>query len=239
MMERAKVKSFNVVCAALAAVVFSAASARAFDKGDVKDSTEVLCNWLIDQYDSSEKVFGKGPEAKELKQVALVLAALSDSPNDYKETNAPFISDPVKYLVNGLREEIKKGANANEEALKWGGIALISLNNKKYNDLSEAIGKTQPMIKVDVKAVLKDAADALNAVVVEREYLNKTFQTLLLASKSSTDGEFESDGKKVAWAAGMAERLVKLQKEDGSFGPDVRANAMVLQILDLCYKSMK
>ena len=221
---------------ALTMTLIFSPKASAFDAEDIKDATEGSCNWIIEQYDPKEKVFGKDDESKDVVQLAIVLNALSDSPNDYKEGNGPFISEPVKSLLARIKEDgtFVTATPAKDEPIKRVAAALESLNNPKYKACLERLrALPQPIAEALSSPIdtFKNAVAKLDAVKDPRSQFDNVL-TIIRRAPSLMKKE------NTAQIIVLAEKLIKLQKENGSFGDDIRANALALQLLDLCYKAM-
>lgn len=213
--------------------------ALALDARDVKRATDRGGNWLIEQFDLKEKVFGKGEAAKDPMTVAICVCALLDNPRDYKETNGPFISEPVKYLAAQLNEDgsLKKPAADEWQTLAWMLTALKHTNNEKHGPLAEKV-RTQ-FFKVGTgqdnysKFLTDDFNVAADALSLRKQLYHA--QKLSAAGKK----EIESGGQTIKWAEVLAENVIKLQQKNGSFGDSVEVNGLALHILNYCYKAMK
>ena len=65
-----------------AIVLLLAGNAFAVDAKDIKAAADRAGNWLIEQFDLKEKVFGKGEQAKDVRTVAMCVTALCNHPRD-------------------------------------------------------------------------------------------------------------------------------------------------------------
>ena len=202
---------------AAALLFFLVRPAWALEAGDVKKATDKVGNWLIEQYDVKEKAF-KGEQGKDVKTVAMIIYALCKSPREYRETNGPFISEPVKFLISQMKED---GTFANPELNKtdaavWVGVAFEATGNAKYKPLLEKMAKVK---------------------TAEPEKPNTELKAnLLILQAAAWDAEI---GERKDQAGEIAEKALKLRQKNGSFGEDLQANAMALDILTLCYKALK
>src|SRR5258705_10725975 len=93
----------------------------AIDAGVVKRATDKCGNWLIEQFNLKESVYGTGPGSKTPEQNAMVIKALCDAPRDYKEASGPYITEPLKFILSKLNEDgsAKDIAIHEPEALQW------------------------------------------------------------------------------------------------------------------------
>lgn len=103
----------------------------------VKRACDRAGNWLIDQHNLADGTFGKSKSAKMPGVVAMVVQALCDHPRGYRETDGPYITRPVKYLLscqqdNGAIVVKEFGRDTYHTALAV--LALKSLENKAHKD---------------------------------------------------------------------------------------------------------
>lgn len=201
----------RIIAAGLLALLLSPI-ALALEAKPVKTASDKAGNWLVDQYDAKEKVFN-GEDGKDPVTVAMIVHALCTSPRDYKETNGPYISEPVKFLLTQTGGLMKPAASS------WIRAALESTKNEKYAETIKTLAELQLPSPEKLEPVTAEKAALLNAwghLSVKRE----------------------KDAQKAA-AAGIAEALMKLQRKNGSFGDNLQVNALALRVLTQCYASMK
>jgi len=184
------------------------------EAGPVKRATDKAGNWIVEQYDTKGRVFGKTPDSTDIITTALVIKALCDSPRDYKEANGPFITEPVKFLLEQLNEDgtFKDASKNGTEAVAWVRSALESTHNEKYKPLTEKL------------KALKGGDTPLTAGIQPKYRL--------------WIEEF-AKVKEKADAEAFAEKMLALQQKDGSFDQNVHATAVALQSLTYAYKKMK
>ncbi len=213
---------------ALSAAAFQACAVEA---KPVKTATDKLGNWIIEQYDASQKMY-KGNKGTDADTVGMIVAALCHSPRDYKETNGPYISEPVKFLLAQVKED---GSVAPPEAAPWIIMALESAQNDKYKPVLE---KLQFRTKHPAtKTVVFSQASELSAAATKEWLLGAIPKAEILVHDKTKEVSIE--GKPVKWGSDVAEALMKLQQKNGSFGDDLQVNALALRLLTLCYKSIK
>jgi len=128
---------------------------RPFTADSAKAAADKAEAWLGQSYDFKGVTFGdpKSPNAKMPGVIALVVRALAECRHDYRESNGPFITGPVKYLLECQQEN---GAFA----LKEGGretyntaltiAALSALENDAYT------GKIEKARAYLLKCQIKD-----------------------------------------------------------------------------------
>lgn len=214
-------------------VLFLAANACALEAKDLKRKLDRGGNWLVEQFDLKEKVFGKGEQAKDVTTVAMCVAALCDNPRDYKETNGPFISEPVKYILAQLNEDgTFKDANKNgTDAVAWVRLALESTANEKYRALCDKLKRAQG-------GELESARGKIGAPTDPSALRQSFIQVRALLASGKKEVEVV-EGKTVKWGEVLAGNLLQLQQKNGSFGEDIRVNALTLNILNVCYKALQ
>jgi hypothetical protein len=197
---------------AVLAGVLVAQSLHALEARDVKRATDRAGNWIIEQYDVQEKAY-KGEGGKDVKTVAMIIRALCDSPRDYKESNGPYISEPVKFLLAQINDDGRlKNKADDKDTATWVRMALESTKNKKYEELAKKITDINTVGSALSKAELKELSDAYSTMTKE-------------------------DAKK--YAASIADKLMKLQQKNGSFGDNLQTTAFALVTLSLCYRELK
>lgn len=221
----------------LSALVYSGAL-QAVEANAVKRATDKCGNWLIEQYDMKLKVFGKGAEAQTPEQLAMVITGLCLAPRDYKESNGPFISEPVKLILSKVKDAgTVDGIALNEpEALQWIITGLKATANPKYLDIiakirARAAQAGHPVIPAANLAHLSPEVNTRDAMR----------NALALIHGVYKDGkkEIEIGGTTVIWAEKLGTSLLKLQQPNGSFGEDIQTNALALYALNACYKTLK
>ena len=208
-------KQLGSVTTVLALLLFTR-GVQAVEAKDVKRASDRAGNWLIEQFDRGEKVFGKGATGKDVTTVAMVVTALCNSPRDYKEANGPYISEPVKHIITRIKKDgsLKDADKLSPEAPAWVRLALESTKNEKYKPLLETLARAGLELKKTDAPPAADVASMRSA----------------LARAGAADK---------AQADALAQELMKLQQKDGSFGEDIQVNALALQALTYCYKAMK
>jgi len=170
--------------------------------------------------------------APKIGVTGMIVAALCHSPRDYKETNGPYISEPVKFLLAQVKED---GSVAPPEAAPWIIMALESAQNDKYKPVLE---KLQFRTKHPAtKTVVFSQASELSAAATKEWLLGAIPKAEILVHDKTKEVSIE--GKPVKWGSDVAEALMKLQQKNGSFGDDLQVNALALRLLTLCYKSIK
>jgi len=209
-------------------------NAFAVEAREIKGAADRAGNWLIEQFDLKEKVFGKGPEAKDVNTVAMVVTALCNHPRDYKEASGPFISEPVKYILSQINEDgtVKGTTTQAGRACEWVVLAFRATRNEKYAPLMEkclaACAKTVPQPE-------PKHGDATNLEMAE---LRKEIECLRSCRAMMSDHGIKSHSGLVGMSDTAAD-LLKAQQKNGSFDDDVRKSAMALEILDLAFKDLK
>jgi hypothetical protein len=213
----------------VAALLFG--NAYALEASQVKRALDRGGNWLIEQFDLKEKVFGKGEQAKDLVTVAMCVKALCDNPRDYKETSGPFISEPVKYILSQIGDDgTLKGKHAKEvEAYARVLAALKSTQNESYDDIVMKCLKAGPV------ATGTDGDKA--GIVRWQSALTRARTGLELGEKPSLEETKVVTPKEKAEA--RAAELLMNQQKNGSFTEDVKAHAACLIDLNRCYRAMK
>jgi hypothetical protein len=235
-MKRMSGAVFSVLAAGL---LISAAHAAAPETKDVKRATDRCGNWIVEQFNLGSKSFGKGKDAKDPAVLALVVLSLLDSPRDYKESNGPFISEPIKYLVSKVKKDgsIKSESDDPQDAYFYTISALKATHNDAHKEVIERLEahyKTEFPHGMPVPSYTKIEhlqVNSLNPGLLR--------STLIALKHLGETKELSIDGQNVKWGAVVAEGLLKLQQANGSFGEDVSINAMALEILNKCYKAMK
>ena len=230
-----------------AAALWWAGSAFAIEAKDLKRALDGGGNWLIEQFDLKEKVFGKGERAKDVTTVAMCVKALCDNPRDYKETSGPFISEPVKYLLSQIGEDGKlKGANAAKpDAYALVAEALKATRNDAHSAVLEkclAAGRAASGCGKDEIAQLKWEIACLRAQIAAlppevQAVLPKGPIDVVVDSGPSGAAKLRAQQKEKAEA--RAVEVLKLQRKDGAFSEDVKAHAACLVALNRCYSELK
>lgn len=224
----------RAILSLLTVLVISAFQSAAFEAGAVRSMIEKNANWLIGQYDFRTKTFGT---ATAPEQLAMVVKVLCDNPRDYKEANGPFISEPVKVMLSKVDESghVSGMLTSEAEAALWIVTGLKATKNEKYAPVME---KLRARIKELGRPEFPKFDPAhLQPTVVTAESMRNAIAGVLQAGEEGKK-EIEVDGKPVKWAEVLGESLAKLQQPDGSFGPDIQANAMALYILNLYFKTL-
>lgn len=95
-------KSWAVSMAAALLVLGAVLDARghALEARAVKGACDRAGNWLVDRHNLADGTFGKSKSARMPGVVALVVTALCDHPRAYRESDGPYMSRPVKYLLS-------------------------------------------------------------------------------------------------------------------------------------------
>jgi hypothetical protein len=215
------------------------ASAAAPEAKDAKRATDKCGNWIVEQFDLGSKVFGK---EKNVTTTALVVMALCESPRDYKESNGPFVSEPVKFLLSRIKKDGSLKLEKDEEPIEAQVFTIAALKwtqNEKHNETIELLSaylKKEYSTGLPVPSLNK--TEYLTSFTADPASLRSIFIALMHISSDTKEFAVE-DGKSVKWAPIVAETLLKYQQKNGSFGEDIKANAMALSILTKCYKAMK
>ena len=118
-------------------VLALASPALSLEARAIKSACDRSGNWLIDQHNLADGTFGKSKSAKMPGVVAMVLQALCDHPRAYRESDGPYMTRPVKYLLDCQQENgaiaLKEfGRDTYHTALAI--LALKSLENKAHKD---------------------------------------------------------------------------------------------------------
>ena len=227
------------------AALWWAGSAFAIEAKDLKRALDGGGNWLIEQFDLKEKVFGKGERAKDVTTVAMCVKALCDNPRDYKETSGPFISEPVKYILSQIGEDGKlKGANAADVvADAWVIAALEATMNETYAGIvakclvampagSGARQDEQARLKLDV-ATLRVQLAAQSALPKEVRAALPKWQTNIVVYNN------DKEARKRERYEATAVAILKVQQKSGAFSEDIKVHAACLIELNGCYKALK
>ncbi|MGD0088725.1 MAG: hypothetical protein ABSE73_02290 [Planctomycetota bacterium] len=212
-----------VVCLA-ATAVFLAGNAFALEPREIKAAADKAGNWLIEQFDLKEKVFGKGEQAKDVETVAMCVTALCNHPRDYKETSGPFISEPVKYILSQINEDgTLKGDKLSQVAYTWVIVALTATKNEAYTQFEHKC--------------LAGRNRSLGPASCTPDFIIARVRCLVGCQKLMHDHgiELPLDTPKHE----NATALLKLQDKDGSFDADVKKTAMALGWLNFCYNPGK
>jgi hypothetical protein len=236
----------NVLSIVMAtSLLLNCARAAAPAAGDVKRATDKCANWLIEKYDVGDKSYGKGKEGKDLMTSALIVSGLCNHPRDYKESNGPFVTEPVKFLLSKIKKDgsVKDVKDCECECTSLIISALESTHNEAHQ---HAIASLKSYLDANFKDCVqkaeKDAAwtkqDQLSSIALEHDPLLSALHNAKAALKQGKK-EIDVEGKPTAWAPALAEAILKHQKPNGSFGDDIQTNALALNILDVCYKGLK
>jgi hypothetical protein len=221
-------------------------NAYALEASQVKRALDRGGNWLIEQYDSKEKVFGKGEQAKDLVTVGMCVAALCDNPRDYKETSGPFISEPVKYILSQIGDDGKlKGVDAGKaQPYIWVAEALIATRNGAYDTAIEKcrqVGRGSVASKADTPEIanLKWEIEFLRSQLELIPGPKPSVERVDAMIDGSPAGAEKRKVQQKEQAEARATELLKLQQKNGSFSEDVKAHAACLIELNRCYKALK
>jgi hypothetical protein len=224
--------------AAVTSALFLAGSACALEKKDLKRALDRGGNWLIDQFDPKEKVFGKGDEAKDVVTVAMCVKALCDNPRFYNESNGPYISEPVKYILSQIGEDGKLKGDRQAEDHAWVIAALKANGNEKHRTVME---------KCEAAGCALSGSDNVAKLRWDIALLRTNLGGAPIETKESfarkggraEDNDALSPGQLQARAEAEASELLKAQQKDGSFSGNIRTHAAYLMNLNRCYKGMK
>ncbi len=208
-------------------------SAHAIEAGPIRRADDKCANWLIEQFNLKDKTFGteKAPE-----YLAMAVKGICDSTRDYKEASGPFIAEPIKNILSKIDDtgSAKDIVLPEGEALGWIVTGLKATGNDKYTGIIE---KVRARMKAAGKPDWpKFDASHLTPAAATPDSMRNAIAAVLKAGEAGTK-EIDVDGKSVKWGEVLGESLVKLQKPDGSFAPDIATNALALCALNLCYKS--
>ena len=221
--------------ATLSLSVLLASSAHAGSAaGAIRGAAEKSANWLILQFDLKKGTFDS---ATAPEQMAMAIKALCDHPRDYKESNGPYISEPVKYILGKIDDKghVDGALISEAEAIQWIVTGLKATKNDKYAPVIERLrGRVKELGKPDFP---KFDASHLTPAAIAPDSMRNAIAAVLRAAEEDKK-EIEVDGKQVKWAELLGASVAKLQQPDGSFGPDIQTNAMALVVLDLCLKGL-
>jgi len=226
----------------IAAVVLLlvAGNVSALEASAVKRALDRGGNWLIEQFDLKEKVFGKGEQAKDVVTVAMCVKALCDNPRDYKETSGPFISEPVKYILAQTGEDGKlKGENAAKlEAYAWVVEALKATKNEQY---SATVGKCVTVGRAVSGSENAEIAQLKWDIAVLRSEMAALPKDTWRTGNANVVAKGGPSTPEAVWIddGASAVALLKFQQKNGSFSDDIRAHAVFLIHLNRCYRAMK
>jgi hypothetical protein len=222
------------VAASMLMLSGSVLAASAPVKDLAKRAVDRTANWIIDHYDAKERVYGKGDAAKDPAAVAIVITALCEQRRDYKEANGPYISDPVKLLTEKVKDDGSvDGAKDAGFAARVVAEALESTKNEKYKDMAA---------KLRAKAAAPPAFTftkqaELASIELKPENLVAVIGQVRALAKAGTK-DLTVDGQSVKWAEAITEGLLKKEQKNGSYTGDVHTDALVLQLLNVCYKML-
>jgi len=247
---------------AVAALLF-AGRVCALEAKDLKRALDHGVNWLIEQFDPKEKVFGKGEYDKDVVTVAMCVKALCDNPRDYREASGPFISEPVKYILSQIGQDGKlKGAQQRgPRPYVWVVEALKATKNDAYNAvIQKCVEASGVASKADTpqKATKNEAYDAILRKIAEAYGVSKAELEWMIEVQRATFAEMPIRGgteggveevvdpgsaklteHEKERVEARAVEILKLQREDGSFNDLVRPHAAFLINLNLSYKALK
>jgi len=215
-----------------------AGSSYAIDAPALKKVCDKTGNWLVEQYSTSDKYFGKGTP-KDALSAAIILNGLFTHPRDYKESNGPFVSEPAKFLVSQIKDDgslVNPGSDE-WQTLAWTVTALKNSKNEKYAGLIEKV--REQMKKADAGGTKKEkwATDDFT-VTADQESFRKQLYHAQKLMESGTK-EIAIDGKTQKWGDVLAENVIKVQAKNNSFNDDVVLTALALNLLNLCHKGIK
>jgi len=219
------------------ALLLIAGNTFAIEAKEIKSAADRAGNWLIEQFDLKEKVFGKGPEAKDVATVAMCVTALCNHPRDYKEASGPFISEPVKYILSQINEDgTVKGGKAEEYF--WLVAALKATKNDRYTSVIEKLLAARCKLPSDDVHQEAEVAELRWEIGCIRSYFNLVSDHLKEAQASGLKVGYEQ--QKITWTIGDSDAfLLKVQQKDGSFDADVRKSAVALEKLNESYRNVK
>jgi len=194
-------------------------------------------NWVIERYDIKTKQFGKPDESADPSMWAIYITSVCEQRRDYKEANGPFISDPVQILAGKVKDDGSIEGGKDDGLTPFlAAQALESTKNDKYKPLIE---KLKSKAKAPLPAELK-TLEQLTSVELKPE----TLLSMIAACRAlAKDGkkEIAIGDKTVNWAETITEHMMKREKKSGQAGyytGDLRTDALVLQLLNVCYKQL-
>jgi hypothetical protein len=222
------------VAASVVVLSGSVLAASAPVKDMAKRAVDRTANWVIDQYDAKERLFGKGDAAQDTVLQAIVITALCEQRRDYKEANGPYISEPVKRLLEKVKDDGSvDGAKDAGFAARMAAEALESTKTEKYRDLA---GKLRAKAAPPPAFAFTKMAD-LGSIELKPENLVAIIGQARALAKAGTK-DLTVDGQSVKWAETITEGLLKKEQKNGSYTGDLQTDALVLQLLNVCYKML-
>jgi hypothetical protein len=215
---------FGIHKFAVLAVMVAGANSFALEAGSLKKHCDKAANYIIEQFDNSTNQY-KGVKPDDTVTQAVIVASLADHARKYREGHGPWMSVPTAAVA--------KATDATGASRDFTLIALQASQNDKYKPLIEALKAKGPL---PTGTIAK--AEELAPKAATNEVLTDLFWKTRKLFESKTR-EVEIDGAKVKWAEVLGENLVKLQKDNGSFADDLKANALASLLLTHCYLTLK
>jgi len=227
-----------IALAALLAVTLSLDVSAAGASSPVKDlakrAVDRTANWVIDQYNVKAKQLGTPEDSSDPALWAIYVTAICEQRRDYKEINGPYVSDPVQILVGKVKDDgTVDGAKDAGLAAHLAAQALESTKNENYKPKIEALKKTA---KTPAAAEFK-TIEQLASIELKPDTLLATITTCRQLAKDGKK-EVTVGDKTVKWAELITESLMKKEQKGGSYTGDLRTDALVLQLLNVCYKQL-
>ncbi|HYG76151.1 MAG TPA: hypothetical protein VEK08_14195 [Planctomycetota bacterium] len=228
----------QVLWPVFAMLLFSfAPHAHAIDAPALKKACDKTGNWLVEQYVLAEKSFKGAP--KDAMNTAIIINALLLHPRDYKETNGPFVSEPVKYLVSQIKSDGSLASPGTDawQSLAWTITALKNTKNEAYAPLIEKLRTRMKSAEGGADKKAQWATDSFDVTADQDSLRKQIYHAQKLMEAGTTEVSVGGSSRK--WGDVLAENVLKLQAKNGSVNDDVVLTALALNVLNLCYKNLK
>ncbi|MCY3021639.1 MAG: hypothetical protein NTW87_21710 [Planctomycetota bacterium] len=215
---------------------------------EVSIAADGLAAWLITQYDTERNAFGAAKEGAGIACLSMVVRALCDSQRRYRKASGRFIAEPLKRIVSQVAPDgLVNGTKSLEDYVD----VALALRSAGDPDLARVARTVDERLTCLLNAIgfADEDEETVSLSYWEIEHACGELElnpTQLARLRDCLEAVKRDKRKRVwirrgrpPWALLLAEALLKRRLGDGTFGGDVQANALALQILNVCYNEMR